>query len=145
MQQDNRRSPARPLSALPITERTQSYPPAAKDTPAFPTARCAAHRSLNRTRRFAPTVQNATKCNVMQQQNQISPPRPLDAWAITDRTQSSPPAAKGTPLPPPHGARGIEVRKRTRRFAPTRNVTKCNTKSRSWNVVTDIFGISCRK
>src|SRR5450755_3375318 len=101
MQQDNRRSPARPLSALPITERTQSSPPAVNRNPET--------KSKVRT-----NVSNATKCNAVQQDNRRSPARPLSALPITERTQSSPPAVNRNP----------ETKSKVR--TNVSNATKCN-------------------
>src|SRR5450755_1881459 len=111
MQQQNQISPARPLDAWAITDRTQSYPPAAKGTPLPPPHGARGIEIRKRNRRFAPTFQNATKCNVMQQDNRRSPARPLSALPITERTQSYPPAVNRNP--------GTKSKVRT-------NVPKCN-------------------
>src|SRR5450755_1994572 len=73
-----------------------------------------------RNRRFAPTFQNATKCNAVQQEDRRSPARPLSA-GITEQTQSYPPAFKGAPCA---AHRSPEPNSKVR----TTNVTKCNTK-----------------
>src|SRR5450755_3073644 len=85
VQQEDRRSPARPLSAG-ITEQTQSYPPAFKGAP------CAAHRSPG-----TELEGSHHECYKMQHQNRISPAGPLSALLITERN------THGRRCWPPHG------------------------------------------